>query len=154
MQYFQTDNVDIASQGYVMLLLQVTIASDNTPYTQSNFSDQILEKLESITINKFKWFLNDAVRANPKKYHGLSSLNMSTKASVNNFDIENNTNSQKLLKITIDWKLRFHDQVSNQYKKASAKIVTMVSLHIHASDSKKTNNELLLCPNLVITCWL
>ena len=87
-----------------------------------------MEKLESITINKFKWFLNDVVRANPKKYHGLSSLNMSTKASVNNFDIENNTNSQKLLKITIDWKLRFLDQFSNQYKKASAKIVTMVKV--------------------------
>ena len=49
---------------------------------------------------------------------------MNTKISVSNFDIEN-THSEKLLGITIDRKLKFHDHVSNIWEKASVKISTM-----------------------------
>ena len=38
--FFQTDNIDIASYAAtVMLLLQVTIASDHNPCTHSKFLD-------------------------------------------------------------------------------------------------------------------
>ena len=49
---------------------------------------------------------------------------MNTKISVRNFDIEN-THSQKLLGVTIDRKLNFHNHVSNLCKKLSGKISAM-----------------------------
>ena len=48
-------------------------------------------------------------------------LDMNTKISVSNFDIENK-HLQKLLGVTIDHRLNFHNHVSNLCKKASAKI--------------------------------
>ena len=59
------------------------------------------------------------MKANLDKCHFLSILDMSTKITVSIFDIEN-ANLKKLLGVTIDRKLNFHDHVSNLYKKVSA----------------------------------
>ena len=68
------------------------------------------------------------MNTNPDKCHFLSSLDVNTKISVSSFDMEN-THSQKLLDFTIDRKLIFHDHVSSQCKKASAKICTLMLLN-------------------------
>ena len=65
------------------------------------------------------------MKANPDKYHFLSSPDMNTKIPGSSFDIEN-THSQKFLGVTIDGKLNFHDHVSNLCKKESAKMSAMV----------------------------
>ena len=57
---------------------------------------------------------------NPSKCHFLSSFDINTKISVSSFDIEN-THSQKLLGVTIDRKLNFHDQLSNFNQKHCTK---------------------------------
>ena len=64
------------------------------------------------------------MKANSGKCHFLSSLDMNTKISFSSFDIEN-AHSPKLLGVTIDRMLNFHDYVANICKKASAKISTM-----------------------------
>ena len=63
------------------------------------------------------------------------SFDMNTKISVSSFDIEN-THSQKLLGITIDRKLNFHDHVFNLCKKASANTVQKMKFFIKEFFSK------------------
>ena len=87
-------------------------------HTLRKFPNKTLEKLECASRNIFEWFVNNAIKANPDKY--LSSLGMNTKISVSSFGIEN-THSQKLLGVTIDRKLNFHDYVSNLSKKSHCK---------------------------------
>ena len=61
------------------------------------------------------------MKTNADKCHFLSSLDMKSVTSVSTFGIEY-THSQKLLGVTVDDKLNFHDHVFNLCKKASAKI--------------------------------
>ena len=64
-------------------------------------------KLQCASRNIFEWFFDKAMKANPDKYHFLSSPDMNTKIPGSSFDIEN-THSQKFLGVTIDGKLNFH----------------------------------------------
>ena len=75
------------------------------------------------------------MKANPDKCNFLSSHDMNIKISVKSFDIEN-PHSRKLLGVTIDRKLNFHDHVSNLCKKMSAHISA-----ISAFKSKQTDNQ-------------
>ena len=61
------------------------------------------------------------MKANPDNCHFLSSLDMNTEISVSSLGIKN-AYSQKLLGVTVDFKLNFHDHVSNLCKKVSAKV--------------------------------
>ena len=55
------------------------------------------------------------MKANLDKCYFLSSLDMNTKISVSNFDIEN-THSQNFLDVIINRNLNFHDHISNLCK--------------------------------------
>ena len=116
--FFIIDDVDIASQ-----------AENNTQYTHRKRPNKVLEKLEYASRNIFEWFFNNTMKASPDKCHFLSSLEMNTKISVSSFNIENK-HSQKLIGVTIDHKLNFHDHVSNLPKKASSKISVMANVFL------------------------
>ena len=107
--FFIIDDIDVASY-----------ADDNTPYTYRKRPNKVLEKLECVSRNIFERFINNARKANPDKCHFLSSPDIKTKISFSNFEIEN-THSQKLLDVTVDHKLNFHDHFSNASKKSEYK---------------------------------
>ena len=96
-------------------------ADDNTPYTIGNDKNEVLEKLKISATKVFQWFSENAMKANTGKCHFISSVDTSTKFSLTNCSIDN-SNSQKLLGVTIDRKLNFQEHVSNLCKKASTKI--------------------------------
>ena len=67
------------------------------------------------------------MKANPDKYHFLSSLDISTKFSLPACILEN-SDSQKLLGVTIDRKLNFHEQVTNLCDKVRRKIQALARI--------------------------
>ena len=69
----------------------------------------------------FDWFYNNAMKANQGKCHLLSSLDLNTAVSLENYVIKN-TKFQKLLGTTIYNNLTFNKHVSNLCDKASRKI--------------------------------
>ena len=94
-----------------------------------------MEKLECTARNIFQWFFNNPTKASPDKCHFLSSLDMDTKISVGSFDVEN-PHLEKLLGIITDWKLKFHDYVSNLCKKVSANTAQKMKFSIRDFFSK------------------
>ena len=69
-----------------------------------------------------KIYLNGFLITQRRKIQTRYDINI--KISVSSFDIEN-THSQKLLDVTIDRKLNFHDYVLDIHKKASVQIVRL-----------------------------
>ena len=69
-----------------------------------------------------KIYLNGFLITQRRKIQTRYDINI--KISVSSFDIEN-THSQKLLDVTIDHKLNFHDYVLDIHKKASVQIVRL-----------------------------
>ena len=69
-----------------------------------------------------KIYLNGFLITQRRKIQTRYDINI--KISVSSFDIEN-AHSQKLLDVTIDRKLNFHDYVLDIHKKTSAQIVRL-----------------------------
>ena len=69
-----------------------------------------------------KIYLNGFLITQRRKIQTRYDINI--KISVSSFDIEN-AHSQKLLDVTIDRKLNFHDYVLDIHKKASVQIVRL-----------------------------
>ena len=107
------DEVDVAS-----------FADNDSRYANGKIPDKILEKLEGASRNRLESFFTNAMKANPDKCNFLSSLDMNSKISASNFDIEN-THSQKFLSVTIDRNLNFHEHVSSLCKRVNTKINAM-----------------------------
>ena len=82
-------------------------ADDNTPYAEADNIDEVITILESESIQLFKWFSDNQMKANKDKCHLVISHN--EKVSMN---IEN-TSSEKLLGITIDSKLNFKEHLES-----------------------------------------
>ena len=72
----------------------------------------------------FQWFYNNEMKTNIDKCHFLSSLDVATTITIENFSIQNSA-SQKLLGIIINRHLNFNEHVSNQCKTASLKITAL-----------------------------
>ena len=77
-------------------------------------------KLQKVSVKLFKWFHENGLKANQDKYNFLSSLERNTKFSLP-VCIPENSNSQKLLGVTIDRKLNFSEHVTNLCDKARSK---------------------------------
>ena len=108
--FFMVDNIDIAS-----------FADDNTPYSVGKNQCDRETKLQKASIKLFKCFHENGLKANQEKCHFLSSLDINTKFSLP-VSILENSNSQKLLGVTIDRNLNFDEHVTNLCDKASKKI--------------------------------
>ena len=97
-------------------------ADDNTPYAFDQDIESVIKRLENDSIQLFKWFENNGLKANSGKSHLiLSSKNIDISAEINGKRI-NNENDVYLLGITIDNDLNFTKHVSNLCKKASQKV--------------------------------
>ena len=105
-----------------MCLDIANFADDNSPFTTAKTSTEVLSKIENESSNLLDWIGFNGLKANPDKFHLLlSDPNKDLSIIVDGFEIEN-SNSQKLLGITIDNKLSFDEHVSSICTKASQKI--------------------------------
>ena len=123
--FFMVDNIDIASY-----------ADDNIPYIVGKSQCDLETKLQKASVKLFKWFHENGLKANQEKYHFLSSLDMNAKFSLPSCILEN-SNSQKLLGVTIDRKLNFNEHVTNLCDKASKKIQALARIFPYIPQTQK-----------------
>ena len=119
------DTTDIAS-----------CADDNTPYSVGKKPCDLETKLQKASVKLFKWFHENGMKANQNKCHFLSSLDISTKFSLPIYILEN-SDSQKLLGVTIDRKMNFNEHVTNLCTKASRKIQAVVRIFPYIPQTQK-----------------
>ena len=81
--------------------------NDTTPYTGGKNTKDVITSLESCVLVLFKWFENNLMKANSDKSHLLLSTSTSSTANINGDIITKNSESEKLLAVTIDHKLNF-----------------------------------------------
>ena len=123
------DNIDIASY-----------ADDNAPYSVGKSQCDLETKLQMASVKHFKWFYENYLKANQDKCHFLSSLDINTKISLPACILEN-SDSQKLLGVTIDRKLNFNEHVTNLCDKASKKVQALARIFPYIP---QTQNRLLM----------
>ena len=101
-----TDNIDIASY-----------ADDSTPYCVGESQCDLETKLKKASVKLFKWFHENGLKANQGKCY---FFDINTKFLLPACILEN-SDSQKLLGVTIDRKLNFNEHVTNLCGNASKK---------------------------------
>ena len=104
------ENTDVASY-----------ADDTTPFETGQKEEQVLSNLEKISVVLLDWFKDNSMKANPNKYHLLSTGCNKTQIRIGNA-IVSSSNCEKLLGVKIDSKLNFEEHVESLCKQASKKI--------------------------------
>ena len=92
----------------------VSYADDNTPYVETNNIDEVITILENDSIQLFKWFSENQMKANKGKCHLVISNN-EVSMKIDSIELEN-TSSEKFLGITIDSKLNFKEHLEEIIK--------------------------------------
>ena len=102
-----------------MLLLIANYANDNSPFCTESSIPPVIENLEADSKNLLSWIQYDGLKANPDKFHLLlSEKDKNIAMKVGSFDIEN-SQSEKLLGVTVDNKSTFNPLVTKLCCKAS-----------------------------------
>ena len=99
----------------------INYADDNTPFVCENSIEEVIGTLQKNTESIFLWIKNNFLKANPDKSHVVLSDNTERIISILSENITN-TQSQKLLGITIDSELKFDIHVKSLCNKASLKL--------------------------------
>ena len=113
-----------------LVLKEVTIANftdNNASFTSANNIDDLIDPLEKASSSLFKWFKDNLFKSNPDKCHLIVSTNEKRKINMGEFSIEN-SGSEKLSGVKIDYKLTFDCRVSDICKKANRKINASVRI--------------------------
>ena len=114
----------------------VNYADDNSPYACKLDNKSVICKLEEDSKILLNWIANNAMKANPDKFHLLLSKS-DEKMSI---DIDSNqilnSKCEKLLGVTIDNKLTFDEHVSGLCKKASQKLHALARVANYMSTNK------------------
>ena len=71
-------------------------ANDNTPYLSGDSVDDVIKSLEDDSINLFKWFLENQMKANSDKCHLITSKLSCMNLKIGDINIENSS-CEKLL---------------------------------------------------------
>ena len=87
----------------------------------ANKPQEVIKKLEKISIVLLTWFKNNGMKANGDKCHLLLSLSNNLEANIGRAIVKSSDN-EKLLGVTIDNKLKFEKHVNNICDKASQKL--------------------------------
>ena len=108
--FFIIEKIDIAD-----------FANNNTPYVTGDNISSVVKHLEEVACAIFQWFKGNELKANADKCHVLLNRSNDLTVKINEVQIKN-SQSEKLLGITIDNDLKFEDHINNICRKASAKI--------------------------------
>ena len=115
-------NIHICNLFYIIQKWPIVYyADDTTPYTGGKNPEDVIASIENSALVLFKWFENNLMKANSDKSHLLLSTSTSSTANING-DIIKNSESEKLLGVTIDYKLNFEEHLSKVCDKASQKL--------------------------------
>ena len=96
-------------------------ADDNIPYVTGANISSVVKFLEEVACAIFQWFQDNEMKVNADKCHVLLNTSNELTVKINEVQIKN-SQSEKLLGITIDNDLKFEDHINNICRKASAKI--------------------------------
>ena len=111
--FFIIDKFDIAN-----------FADNNTPYVTGHNISSVVKLLEEAACAIFQWFKDTGMKANADRCRVLLSTRNKLPVKINEVQIKN-SQSEKLLGITIDNYLKFEDHLNNMCRKASTKISTL-----------------------------
>ena len=113
-------------------------ADDTTPYTGGKNTQDVITSLENCALVLFKWFEKNLMKANSDKSHLLLSTSTSSTANING-DIIKNSESEKLLVVTIDYKLNFEEHLSKVCDKSSQKLnaLSRISSYMNINQRKR-----------------
>ena len=90
-------------------------ADDNTPYTSDQNIDDVIKTLENNSVNLFKWFSNNQMKANKDKCHFIPSNKERVTMKIEESEIKS-SNCEKLLGIKIKDKLTFNKHLKSYYR--------------------------------------
>ena len=110
-------------------------ADGNTPCVEANNIDEVITVLENDSIQLFKWFSDNQMKANKDKCHLVISNNEKVPMKIDNIELEN-TSSEKLLGIIIDSKLNFKEHLERIMKKASWKVLSRITPYMNITKRK------------------
>ena len=79
----------------------VAYADDNTPYVEGNNIDEVINMLENGSIQLFKWFSDNQMKANKDKCHLIVSNNVIVSMKIDSIEVEN-SHCEKLLGVKVD----------------------------------------------------
>ena len=96
-------------------------ADDNTPYVEGNNIDEVINMLENDSIQLFKWFSDNQMKANKDKCHLIVSSNVKVSMKIDSKEVEN-SHCEKLLGVKVDRKLKSKEHLERIIKKASKKV--------------------------------
>ena len=78
-------------------------ADDNTAYALGDSTDDVIKWPGDDSINLFKWFLDNQVKASSDKCHRIASKQSCMNLKIGNINIENSTYEQTQLQWTPTW---------------------------------------------------
>ena len=111
-------------------------ADDNTPYTIKERIDTPLMGLWKHTSILNRWFKDNFLKINPGKCHFLVCNHPKEVSIILENEIINNSNSVKLLGVTIDKKLDFNEHVTGLCKKANQKLHALARISNYMNKDK------------------
>ena len=133
-------------------------ADDTTPYTCGKNTQDVITSLENCALILFKWFENNSMKGNSDNCHLLLSTSTSSTANING-DIIKNSESEKLLGVTIDYKLNFEEHLTKVCDKASQKpnALARISSYMNINQRKRIMRALIssqfrYCPLVWFFC--
>ena len=129
--------------------MQMTI---HTPYVLGDSIDDVIKSLEDDSINFFKWFLYNQIKANSDKCHLITSKQSCMNLKTGNINIVNSA-CEKLLGVNIDNKLNFIEHLDRIIKKASRKTSPLPKIFSFMDLTKRSflmdsffTSQLIYCP--------
>ena len=130
-------NIDICDLFFVNITSDIAnYADDTTPYECDQHCDNLINNIE-LTVEKiFNWFAFNNLKANASKCHFFLSPYQDTSININGSVIKN-SNSEKLLGITIDSDFTFEEHVNTLCPKASLKLHSLSRISQYLSQHKK-----------------
>ena len=93
-------------------------ADDTTPYVIGNSAEEVASELKAITQKLLTWFVQKEMKANLNKYHLLLRTTDAFSFKISETVICN-SNSQKLLGVTFDSKLKFEKHIITTCQRAN-----------------------------------
>ena len=96
-------------------------ADDNTPFLSGYRLDDVLASLEYASLKLSDWFSDKQTKANPDKFHLLMSATASIVIKRKHNEILN-SESEKLLCVTIDNKPNLNNHLEKILKKANKEV--------------------------------
>ena len=99
-------------------------ADYSTHYFLRDSIDDVIKLLEDDSMNLFKWFLDNQMKANSDKCHLITSKRSFINLKIGNINIKNST-CEKLLGVKVDNRLNFNGHLDGIIKKTSRNVCAL-----------------------------